>query len=276
MRQSPDIAVYGARLALLAASALVLTVLGPFGTFKDFAFGPRLAYWGGLILCGAVVFDALIRLTFRWPVLTAWSWRGPATATIILTAAVQTAAVWAVETVFRPPPPVGVAELYVYVLVVTLLVSAAPLWRELRARGLLTSSTAPSNPPSNLPSNPPPITASRPAFYHRIPPHLTGELLALEMEDHYLRLHTDGGADLLLMRLRDAVAELAGAGGMQVHRSYWVAAAALTRVEKEADGRVFLILRNGLRVPVSRSRLAAVRAAGWLDAARVPIPGETL
>lgn len=47
------------------------------------------------------------------------------------------------------------------------------------------------------------------------------------MEDRYLRIHTDGGSDLILMRLRDAVGELAGADGLQVHRSFWVARAAV-------------------------------------------------
>jgi hypothetical protein len=274
MRRTPEIGAYGTHTAILTATALVLTVLGPFGTFKDFTFLPRSAYWGGLIFCGALAFEAAFRLCFRLPALAARSWRVPVAAAIFLTAGVQTAAVWAVETTFRPPLSVGLVELYVYVLLVTLLVSAAPLWRELRGRGLLPSPAAPSTPP------PPAITATttatRPAFYERIPSHLSGELLALEMEDHYLRVHTDGGGDLLLMRLRDAVAELAGADGMQVHRSWWVAAAAVVRVEKDADGRIKLILRNGLRVPVSRSRAAAVRAAGWLDVARVPIPDKTL
>jgi hypothetical protein len=270
MRRTPERGAYGTRTAILAATTLVLTVLGPFGTFKDFTFLPRTAYWGGLIFCGALAFEAAIRLCFRLPVLAARSWRVPVAAAIFLTAGVQTAAVWVVETTFRPPLPVGLVELYVYVLLVTLLVSAAPLWRELRGRGLLSSPPAPSTPPPTA------ITTMRPAFYDRIPSHLSGELLALEMEDHYLRVHTDGGGDLLLMRLRDAVAELAGADGMQVHRSWWVAAAAVVRMEKDADGRIKLILRNGLRVPVSRSRAAMVRAAGWPVAARVPIPGETL
>lgn len=266
----PEIEAYGTRTATLATTALVLTVLGPFGTFKDFTFLPRAAYWSGLIFCGALAFEAAIRLCFRLPFPAARSWRVPVAAAIFLTAGVQTAVVWVVETTFRPPLPVSMAELYVYVLLVTGLVSAAPLWRELRGRGLL--SVAP--PPA--PATPAPTTGMRPAFYDRIPPHLTGALLALEMEDHYLRVHTDGGGDLLLMRLRDAVAELAGADGMQVHRSWWVAAAAVDRMEKDADGRIKLILRNGLRVPVSRSRAAAARAAVWPNVARVPIPGKTL
>jgi DNA-binding LytR/AlgR family response regulator len=88
-------------------------------------------------------------------------------------------------------------------------------------------------------------------------------LIALEMEDHYVRAHTMLGSDLILMRMRDAIAELAGVPGMQVHRSWWVAQAAVAAVER--DGRnVRLELANGLRAPVSRERVAALREAGWI------------
>lgn len=100
-------------------------------------------------------------------------------------------------------------------------------------------------------------------FLRRIPARLGDTVLALEMEDHYVRIHTPLGSALILMRLRDAVEELAAMPGMQVHRSYWVAAAAVAGIEREPGGRLMLVLRNELRIPVSRSRAAAVRAAGW-------------
>jgi DNA-binding LytR/AlgR family response regulator len=100
-------------------------------------------------------------------------------------------------------------------------------------------------------------------FVDRLPPHLGRELLALEMEDHYVRAHTPSGSALVLMRMRDAVAELDGMEGLQVHRSWWVARAA---VEGEVqDGRnVRLKLKSGLEAPVARNSVPALRAAGWL------------
>lgn len=253
---------YARRAGLLALAALVLTVLGPFGTFQDFAFGPRLVYWFGLVAVGAALFETALRLGLRHPRLRAGHWGYLLATAIVVTAAGQTAVVWGAEALTRGPPAVTLPELFIYVLVVTLLVSPAPAWRELKARGLLDPPDV--SPPAALPAaTAAAMPPSRPAFYRRIPGHLTGDLLALEMEDHYLRIHTDGGSDLILMRLRDAVAELAGADGLQVHRSFWVARAAVTATAREADGRVALTLRNGLRIPVSRSRLAAVRAAGW-------------
>jgi DNA-binding LytR/AlgR family response regulator len=61
------------------------------------------------------------------------------------------------------------------------------------------------------------------------------------------------------MRFADAVAELEGAG-MQVHRSFWVAYRHITAIEQR-EGRIVVCLTGGEVVPVSRTFIAAVRAA---------------
>jgi DNA-binding LytR/AlgR family response regulator len=85
----------------------------------------------------------------------------------------------------------------------------------------------------------------------------------VEAEDHYLRLHTSKGQDLILMRLADAVAELDGIEGAQVHRSWWVAREAITDA-KRGDGRATLTLRDGAEVPVSRTYAGMLRERGWI------------
>ena len=70
----------------------------------------------------------------------------------------------------------------------------------------------------------------------RVPPALGRDLLALEMEDHYLRIHTALGSDLILLRLRDALAELGPSRGRQVHRSWWVAEGAVASAERDRAG----------------------------------------
>ncbi|WP_296386555.1 LytTR family DNA-binding domain-containing protein [Reyranella sp.] len=102
-----------------------------------------------------------------------------------------------------------------------------------------------------------------PDFFRRIPPALGRDLLALEMEDHYLRIHTAVGSDLILLRLRDALAELGHKRGRQVHRSWWVADGAVTAPER-AGTRTLLVLRNGLKVPVSKSFRDQAKEMGWL------------
>jgi branched-subunit amino acid ABC-type transport system permease component len=100
-------------------------------------------------------------------------------------------------------------------------------------------------------------------FVERLSPRLKGaDLYAVEAEDHYLRLHTSLGQDLVLMRLGDAVAELARIEGAQTHRSWWVARAAVDAAER-FDGRATLILKDGARAPVSRGFARSLRDAGW-------------
>ena len=65
----------------------------------------------------------------------------------------------------------------------------------------------------------------------------------------------------VLFRLKDALAELEGTDGMRVHRSYWVARAAIDCVEGKGR-KIVLILTNGQHIPVSESYLPAVRQAG--------------
>ena len=102
------------------------------------------------------------------------------------------------------------------------------------------------------------------AFLARIPAKISdGGLYAISSEDHYLRIQTSRGSDLILMRLADAIAELKGYDGMQVHRSWWVARQSVDHVKRE-QGRIFLILRDETAVPVSRTFAPALRAAGWL------------
>ncbi len=109
-----------------------------------------------------------------------------------------------------------------------------------------------------------PAGAPPPKFLARLPAKLKGaEVWAVEAQDHYLRLHTSLGQDLILMRLSDAIAELEGIEGAQTHRSWWVARAAVVDAER-ADGRATLTLKDGAKVPVSRGFARGLRDEGWL------------
>jgi DNA-binding LytR/AlgR family response regulator len=85
------------------------------------------------------------------------------------------------------------------------------------------------------------------------------------MEDHYVRVHTPQGSDLVLTPLKEAMAELAAVDGLQVHRSWWVARSAVAG-SASAGRNLKLRLANGMEVPVSRASIARLRASGWLEA----------
>jgi DNA-binding LytR/AlgR family response regulator len=108
-----------------------------------------------------------------------------------------------------------------------------------------------------------PTGAPPPPFLARLPTRLAGaDLWAVEAEDHYLRLHTSKGDDLILMRLADALTELDGIEGARTHRSWWVARKAVVAAER-AEGRATLTLEGGVKAPVSRAYVKPLREAGW-------------
>jgi DNA-binding LytR/AlgR family response regulator len=96
-------------------------------------------------------------------------------------------------------------------------------------------------------------------FRRRLPFRLrSAAILAVEADDHYLRVHTDAGEAHLHMRLGDAVAELVAFDGLRVHRSWWVARQAIAS-ERWHRGRGTLRLTDGRSVPVSRSYAREIR-----------------
>jgi DNA-binding LytR/AlgR family response regulator len=66
---------------------------------------------------------------------------------------------------------------------------------------------------------------------------------------------------VVLMRLADAIRETGDVPGLQIHRSHWVATSAVVKAHR-SEGKVTLELSNGMRLPVSRGYLPAVREAG--------------
>ncbi len=103
-----------------------------------------------------------------------------------------------------------------------------------------------------------------PLLAQRLSPGLQqAEIHALKSEGHYVLVYTDLGEEMVLIRLRDAMNELATLEGMQVHRSWWVARNAVQTASRSNDG-LTLILKNDVEVPVSRSFRKQFRAANWI------------
>jgi len=105
--------------------------------------------------------------------------------------------------------------------------------------------------------------ADDPTFGGLLPLRLSGaRLFALEAQDHYVRVHTDRGAVLVLTGLEAAIVKLAGVDGQRVHRSWWVARAAVVGVSR-GGGRAVIRLVDGVQAPVSRRYARLLRTAGW-------------
>lgn len=90
-----------------------------------------------------------------------------------------------------------------------------------------------------------------------------GPLVALSVEDHYVRIQTTRGADLVLLRLSDAMNEVGDTPGAQVHRSHWAAFDQVTAARRLGD-RAVLTMSTGAEIPVSRANVSTIKEAGLL------------
>jgi len=116
-----------------------------------------------------------------------------------------------------------------------------------------------------------PVTSVTPDARLRVPYEREGrtlflapsEIAAVRAEGHYTILYAGGGRLFCPWSISEAAARLEAPGFVRTHRSYLVNTAHVTGFERRKDtGLCFFETTPGLaKVPVSRSRLAGVRAA---------------
>ena len=87
---------------------------------------------------------------------------------------------------------------------------------------------------------------------------LKGVLTRMEAQEHYVTISTTEEQRMILGRFSDMVAMLPPSLGMQVHRSHWVARAAVSKVFAE-NRNMKLRLYDGSVIPVSRRNRDAVK-----------------
>ncbi|QUD90001.1 LytTR family DNA-binding domain-containing protein [Phenylobacterium montanum] len=254
-------------LAVAAGIGAFLGLIGPFGSYYGGPVELRVAYWVSELLIGFAVMSLVVRLCLRLAErmdLPVW-FAVPVSAAI---GALPTSlAVGAFGAWFWPGSHGHFGSLlaqYGDTLVIAEPCTFGYYFLMDRRRREQPASKAPGPQTAEpaLAVAATPVEAGS-GFLSRLPPRLGRDLICLQMEDHYVRAHTAKGSDLILVSLKDAVAELADADGLQVHRSWWVARKAVTA--PVFNGRnLSLRLSNGLEAPVSRASVAKLRAAGWL------------
>jgi hypothetical protein len=257
----------------LAAAAL-LAYLGALGTGPA-PLSTRFAYWAAVILPGSLIGLAVTTLVRGCGGLARHRWLEIAVVSLLVSlphcfvVIVASALFFGIEAI----TPMLVLQFWLAVLVLTVALTVINYLAS-GAEGLSVPANAapaaPAEPLELVPVRPPEMPAAAPAL-PSLPPLLAdklsirlsaGRLVAIEAEDHYLRIHTDLGSDLVLMRLSDACALLQGVEGARVHRSWWVARAAVVAINRTA-GRMDLVLSGGQIVPVSRAMQPAIKADRW-------------
>jgi hypothetical protein len=244
-----DVVLVWLRILLAAlVVAAIMAVSGAFGTAM-LAIVPRLAYWLCLTAAGAGLGIAASRILvpriwFETRPVVAWS-------LIVLIICVPMTLVVAVSdslVVHRPLRPMLIVEMFPPTLATTAAMTALAFLVR-RREPVETHAAGSGAPPAR--------------FLERLPARLKGsDLWAIQAEDHYLRLHTSLGQDLILMRLGDAIIELEGIEGARTHRAWWVARAGVKNVVR-AEGRATITLLDGAEAPVSRAYTKTLRGAGW-------------
>jgi hypothetical protein len=262
---APAAASFGARhkrgFIIAAIVGLLLTLVGALNT-GPLPFLSRLAYWEILMLSGTMIGLGVSESVEKWGRLRT----KPAIEILIIAILIAlplTFMVVGTGSLFfpaKPPSPMAVFFMFGITLAISLAMTTLNYliyWPAMRpapeapvAQGATGHSTAPETT----------------RFAQRLPlPMRNTKIIALQAEDHYLRVHLDDGrSTLILMRLSDAIAELPVELGAQTHRSWWVAKEAVRGVTK-AEGRATLALRESLEAPVSRSFYKMLNDAGWLN-----------
>lgn len=233
-------------LGVALVAGLFLAFAGAFGT-DEVTLGRRLVYWLALMAAGTVFGAFIVRAFYPAGRPRAFWPRGLIAAAAM--AAPFSLVVWGATGFMlgQAIPATGLPVLFSCVFAVSLIMVTLNLLIE-RSRERAVE----------------PEPAGPPRFLDRLPLKLRGaEVWAVEAEDHYLRLHTSKGQDLILMRLADAIEELAGIEGMQVHRSWWVARDGIADARR-GDGRATLTLKDGATCPVSRTYAGELRGRAWI------------
>lgn len=254
MLGSRSLAAQGIALASVVA---LFSFIGPFGTYDSMGTLARAGYWALAMGVNWLLCAAAIALALRLAGSVSRRRLSVAIGGAALAAAVPgTGVVFAAEALFRPGYAALGAVPTIYLAVAVLMLLIGHLAVAVRAGFREATARTDDSPAPAAPAAAPP-----PRFLDRLPPELGRDLVYLKMADHYVEAFTTAGSTLILMRFADAIAELDGMDGLRVHRSYWVARRHVAGTARRA-GRTTLRLTGDHLVPVSRGRLAEVRAAG--------------
>lgn len=234
-------------LALEASFVFLLAIAlghaGPYDTYSLFSLPTRLVYWVLIIILPWALFKGLYYFTKKFT--------PPKTPKILITilltplfvifgSAITTlinlnVGLYTPKTFFDVwPYSILVWLMFSFCLVIPMSIIAKELSKEQRKSG---------------------VTTMMEFFDHKLPDSLSGsKLIALKAEDHYLRVITDTGNALILMKFEDALAALNGYPGIQTHRSWWLASSQLKNLGKLSSSTHSIVIPDGTEVPISRRK----------------------
>ncbi|SLN38886.1 LytTR family DNA-binding domain-containing protein [Pseudooctadecabacter jejudonensis] len=239
------------RAAALIGAAVILTVMAPFETDRTMRAAPRLAYWVILVATtySTGFFANMFATLLAGPDAPVWK-------KAALGATLTSLGVFAVVYVlnglafdFWASGAIAV-EGFINVAVIASIISVI--------FHMIDAGTGPAPDSPALSTD-----HARPALLDRVPLDKRGTLVSISVEDHYVRVRTTKGEEMLLLRLGDALREVPQDAGLHVHRSHWIATDQVTAAVRKGDGAL-LSMTHGPDIPVSRANVAKLKEAGLL------------
>lgn len=225
---------------------------GPFGTFIAISFWARLLFWPVVVALAMSIGTALRVYIRNYLGLTRYRSEAPVLALLAVLVLTPPCLLLTRIAVADSVPPPSWSDVALYILVAS---GAASTLRHAILYQTRAAAAA-GEPGSDIAEETDP-----PRLLARIEPELRAEVVRLQTRDHYVDVVTRRGKTSLLMRFADAMGELEGVEGLQVHRSHWVALGEVQAVRR-SGGKVSLEMRDGSLVPVSRTHQPAVTALG--------------
>lgn len=225
-----------AQVFSMLVTICLLTIAGPFGTYDSLPVLARALYWG-LIVSLAIVIVTAVKMAVAIVLPRLSYWQNGALVSVIFTMLFSPFVVVLGHTM------AGRDQLDFMPIWMTFLIVFGVAMAIVQIRYLLLSEE----------------TAVSTRLFERFSDKSVKRVYRVTVRDHYVDVFTDRGTETLLMRFSDAISELDGIRGNQVHRSHWVACDAMLRIDR-SNGKHFLVLKDGSKVPVSRSYRAMVEA----------------
>ena len=237
------------RDALIGISAVLLfAFVGPFDTYAQLKFLPRLAFWSAAILGYGILFWAIIIRIIEHKGLSYVPKFARLLAGAFIAAFPGALLISLNKYIFMGQLIISqnLPWLWFTVFTISVGISALHTFTHFGKSLSVTKSDQQDLISLHLDTDPKILK-----FLDRLPDNLGVSLISMSMQDHYMKVVTKQGSAMLHMKLADAVAELENYPGQRIHRSHWVANSEVHSLKRNGrDSEV--LLSDGQTLPVSR------------------------
>jgi len=238
-------------VGLISFGAL-LGISGPFDTLRLLPLFPRLCYWLAVVGLGFSV-GAFVGHMVHTVLREQAAWLRLAVSSLAIGAGVTAVLIVLNRITFNfwPETLMELLELFGMVALISGVIEVGSFF--LRQEGERQDGVV--------------VAESSAPLLQRLSFDVRAPLIGISAEDHYVRVTTTKGEEMVLMRFSDALKEVGGTKGLQIHRSHWVALDQIAQVTRSGD-RGEVLFKDGSSRPISRGFLSGVRDAGLLPSGR--------